>query len=321
MQLLSYTYAHCYRYNSYFYYHCFHYKTSIPGIYVFAGPSAPPVPSDIDSTSNLGNEGAYDDTGFITQMDPQTQQCSLSEKDTNKMEMQKAYSISQVAQGKDSRRMHVFILYGMMVICLVMLAVFIFVFLEKYSAISEEVKELHLNSSMLTMTVLKDLDDNRANQETIQKSLRNDLTELQGITAFICKHSSISYSSCPPKWKVKENTCYYFSSRTNTWRESLSYCIEQHAHLVSVESDEEQGFLRDNIIDKGTHWLGMTDIEQEGKWRWNEDSKLVTISFWDIDEPKKGYNKNCGLMYSNGSWASAACSLSYHWICKKRFIC
>lgn len=48
---------------------------------------------NLDSTSNLGNEGAYDDTGFITQMDPQTQQCSLSEKDTNKMEMQKGMDV------------------------------------------------------------------------------------------------------------------------------------------------------------------------------------------------------------------------------------
>lgn len=237
------------------------------------------------------------------------------------MEMQKAFSSSQVAQVKDNRRMHVFLLYGMMVICFVMLAVFIFLFLVKYSEISQELKELHLNNSEMTMSVLKDLDDIRAKQEIIQKSLRNDFSELQGITASICKHVSVRFSSCPSKWKAKENACYYFSSGTKSWSESLLYCIGQSAHLVSVESDEEQEFLRNTISTKGTHWLGTTDKEQDGKWRWSADGSLVSISVWDIGEPKKGYNKDCGIMYPNGSWAADACSLPYHWICKKHLIC
>ncbi|XP_060096678.1 C-type lectin domain family 17, member A-like [Heteronotia binoei] len=291
------------------------------GIYIFAGPSAPPLPSDIDSLSSFGDKGEYDDTGSITQMDPQTQQWSSSEKEKNNMEMQKAYSSSQTPQGKDSRRMHMFILYGMIVVCFAMLAAFIFLFLVKYSAISEELKELHMNNSEMTMIVLKDLDDIRAKQEIMQKSVRNDFIELQSITGFICKHFSITYSSCPSKWKAKANTCYYFSTGTKTWSEALSFCIGQSAHLVSVESDEEQGFLRNTISLKGTYWLGTTDIVQDGKWRWSEGDVLVTTSFWDIGEPKKGYNKDCGIMYPNGSWAAAACSLPHHWICKKRLIC
>ncbi|KAL8211739.1 UNVERIFIED_CONTAM: hypothetical protein K2H54_015037, partial [Gekko kuhli] len=282
-------------------------------IYAFAGASAPPLPSEIDSQSSLGDKGEYDDMGFITQVDPQTVQCSSTEKEQNNMEMQKAFPSLQAAQGKDNRRRHVCILYGMMITCLVMLAVFIFLFLGKYSEISEELKELHLNNSEMTMSVLKDLDDIRAKQEIIQKSLRNDVTGLQGIT--------VRFSSCPPKWKAKENACYYFSSGTKLWSESLSYCIEQSAHLVSVESDEEQDFLRNSISTKGTYWLGITDKEQDGKWRWSEDGSLVSISLWDIGEPKTGYNEDCGIMYPNGSWAAAACSLPYHWICKKRLVC
>ncbi|XP_077183437.1 C-type lectin domain family 17, member A-like isoform X2 [Paroedura picta] len=290
------------------------------GIYTFAGASASHHPSEIDTPKSLGDGGVYDDADFVTQTDPQTQQCSSTEKNNN-MEMQKAYSSSQAAKGKDSRKMHMFFLYGMMITCFLMLAAVIFLFLTKYSAVSEELKELHLNNTEMTTTVLKGLDDIRTKQDIIQKSLRNDLTELQGIIAFLCKHMSISYSACPPKWRARENACYYFSSNTKTWSESLSYCAGQSAHLASVESDEEQAFLRDSISTKGTHWLGTTDIERDGKWRWSEDDKLVTISFWDIGEPKKGYNKDCGIMYPNGSWAADACSLPYHWICKKRLIC
>ncbi|XP_048343333.1 C-type lectin domain family 17, member A-like isoform X1 [Sphaerodactylus townsendi] len=288
------------------------------GIYISA---VPPLPAEIDSPSSLGDEQQYDDTGFITGMDLQTQQFSSTEKEKKEMEMQKAYSSSQAGQGKDTRRMHVFLLYGLVVICFVMLVVLIVLFLGKYSEISQELKELHFNNSEMTMTVLKDLDDIRAKQDIIQKSVRNDFTDLQDITASICKKLSISHSSCPSKWTAKENACYYFSSGTRTWSESQSYCIEQRAYLVSVESDEEQVFLRNAITSRGTYWLGATDISQDGKWRWSEDDKLVTISFWDIGEPKKGYNKDCGIMYPNGSWAAAACSISYHWICKKHLIC
>ncbi|XP_054834427.1 C-type lectin domain family 17, member A-like [Eublepharis macularius] len=254
-------------------------------------------------------------------MDPQIQKNSSTEKGEKGMEMQKANSTCQAAQRKDGRRKHVFILYGMLATCFVMLAVLIFLFLVKYSAISEELRELHFNHSEMTMTVLKDLDDIRTKQEIIQKSLRNDFVELQGITASICKQFSISYSSCPHKWKARGDACYFFSTGMKTWSDSLSDCIERKAHLVTVESDEEQGFLANTISAVGTYWLGATDIKQDGKWRWNEDDKLVTISFWDIGEPKKGYNNDCGIIYPNGSWAAARCSFPNHWVCKKHLIC
>ncbi|XP_061472653.1 CD209 antigen-like protein E isoform X2 [Rhineura floridana] len=325
------------------------------GVYVLAQPSAPPLPPKPDTPSSFEDDD-YDDAGVVTAMVSESQTTPSAPNEKRNMDNQKAlhprcgpwYSSinalpsdhvtnssncvppdSDSPQKKSTRRFHVVVLYVLVTICCVMWAGLLFVILVKYSgiseelqALSEELQTLNFNQSEKLMRMRKDLDYVYTTQRILERTASNNFSELQDITTSICSSgkSSISHS-CPTNWKTEGHNCYYISTEKKNWTDALWYCIIHRAHLVSIWSDKEQGFLRDNIDNTMTYWLGVVHIESEGKWRWREGDLIVSTAFWDVGEPQTDDEKNCGIMHPNGTWASAVCSLPYQWICKKKLIC
>ncbi|XP_053232351.1 C-type lectin domain family 12 member B-like isoform X2 [Podarcis raffonei] len=327
--------------------------TTSQGIYTLAKPAKPPLPpkpvergravpgpvsrcsgeideenqieleswkdgSTVDSPNSFDDDDDYDDGGVVTAMTPASQTTPLA--DRRGMDAKKAPANAESPQRKDSRRIHVFILYVLVAICFVMLSALLVLVLVKYSGLSEEIQALHLNKSEMLLRVKKDLDDVQAAQKIMERTISNNFSELQDVTEFICSSRNYSHP-CPKDWKTKEKNCYYISEETKNWTDALWQCIYNRAYLVSIWSDDEQGFLRDNIHSASTYWLGAAYNEKEGKWRWKEGHLLISTAFWDIGQPQMGAEKECGVMHPNGTWASAVCSLPYRWICKRRLFC
>ncbi|XP_061472657.1 C-type lectin domain family 4 member E-like isoform X6 [Rhineura floridana] len=256
------------------------------GVYVLAQPSAPPLPPKPDTPSSFEDDD-YDDAGVVTAMVSESQTTPSAPNEKRNMDNQKDSGIS-----------------------------------EELQALSEELQTLNFNQSEKLMRMRKDLDYVYTTQRILERTASNNFSELQDITTSICSSgkSSISHS-CPTNWKTEGHNCYYISTEKKNWTDALWYCIIHRAHLVSIWSDKEQGFLRDNIDNTMTYWLGVVHIESEGKWRWREGDLIVSTAFWDVGEPQTDDEKNCGIMHPNGTWASAVCSLPYQWICKKKLIC
>ncbi|XP_062977606.1 low affinity immunoglobulin epsilon Fc receptor-like [Elgaria multicarinata webbii] len=192
--------------------------------------------------------------------------------------------------------------------------------LKRDSALSEELQALNLNFSEMLKRVKKDLNHVKETQKISERTVSNTFSQFEDITASICRSSSIN-NSCPTKWKMWGGNCYYFSMAKKSWTEALWYCINNRAHLLSIWSDAEEDFLINNLDNSSIYWLGVTDLEMEGKWRWREGGQTASTSFWDIGQPQRSEDKNCGVIHPNGTWASAMCSLPYHWICKQKLIC
>ncbi|MBN3291551.1 CLC4E protein, partial [Polypterus senegalus] len=45
---------------------------------------------------------------------------------------------------------------------------------------------------------------------------------------------------CPQSWMLFNSKCYLFSSNMLTWAEGLDGCRQNGAHLVIIESEQEQ---------------------------------------------------------------------------------
>ncbi|XP_053149424.1 C-type lectin domain family 17, member A-like [Hemicordylus capensis] len=316
----------------------------VKGIYMFAEP-APPLPPKSGSASSFDDEDEedrndyedgidydndYDDAGFVTSVAPETESMPSGVKEIQDMEEQKDAGttnittpfINKSAERKDSRRLLIVILYVLVTMSFAMWTGLLSLILVKYSALSEELKALNLSHLEMLRTVKEDLGFIQTTQHILERSIKQNFNELQDITASTCSSKNITFfHSCPTSWKSQGGNCYYFSTerkdRNNAWLD----CISERAHLVSICSDDEQGFLKNSISD--TYWLGMTDSEVEGKWMWQDMDLHVSTSYWDFTkgEPKEGKEKNCGIMNPGGTWASAQCTLQYRWICKKKLIC
>ncbi|KAG7458557.1 hypothetical protein MATL_G00221520 [Megalops atlanticus] len=124
--------------------------------------------------------------------------------------------------------------------------------------------------------------------------------------------------TCPQDWMRFRCNCYYISSEHKTWTESQQYCRDREADLVIIETRQEQEFL--NTL-SGTFWIGLTDTEKEGTWKWVDGHTLQSGS-WRKGEPNNAQgDENCAASYCgfhhhySGSqcWNDQPCSIKLSW--------
>ncbi|XP_036000781.1 CD209 antigen-like protein C isoform X2 [Fundulus heteroclitus] len=121
-----------------------------------------------------------------------------------------------------------------------------------------------------------------------------------------------------PGWTLFRSRAYYISPTKKSWQESRAYCQSVDADLMIINSREEQVFANSFKLHM---WIGLTDSETEGTWKWVDGSPLTT-SYWGSQEPNGKTEENCGEIKSfttERSWNDGTCSLQLNWICEMKF--
>ncbi|XP_073715933.1 CD209 antigen-like protein A [Misgurnus anguillicaudatus] len=113
---------------------------------------------------------------------------------------------------------------------------------------------------------------------------------------------------------VFQSSLYFISSEKKTWSDSRTKCTQRGADLIIINNQEEQDFLKNM---PGPNWIGLSDSDVEGTWKWVDGSTLNT-RFWDksTNEPNGGTAENCAFIYSSG-WGDYPCTYTFNWICEK----
>ncbi|XP_063094201.1 C-type lectin domain family 4 member A-like isoform X2 [Cavia porcellus] len=79
------------------------------------------------------------------------------------------------------------------------------------------------------------------------------------------------WSCCPKNWKSFSVHCYLFSNDFKTWNESAENCYRMEAHLVVINSKEEQDFIIQNLKIISAY-VGLSDPEGQKQWQWVDHS-------------------------------------------------
>ncbi len=116
---------------------------------------------------------------------------------------------------------------------------------------------------------------------------------------------SIEYLSLSPDETLEFNGHRYEYYHLGTsWDQAYMICEKKGGHLVSVNSQEENTFVKNLSAKYDTYcWLGFTDLHQEGNWYWIT-GESVNYSNWNSGEPNNTNNcENYAYMFSNsGLW-------------------
>jgi len=126
--------------------------------------------------------------------------------------------------------------------------------------------------------------------------------------------------ACPCQVESKaDEGDYLFCGASVTWNEAVSRCEDYNRQLVVIQNESENYFLTD-ILDTrlpSIWWIGMSDSEQEGDWRWIDGSEL-TLDAWHQGEPNDYGGEDCGEIYRWGSetWNDAPCDANNNFICE-----
>ncbi|XP_068778894.1 C-type lectin domain family 17, member A-like isoform X3 [Struthio camelus] len=152
-------------------------------------------------------------------------------------------------------------------------------------------------------------DEAAAAARTQQQQLQQDLASLRKSLAELLR-------PCPRGWATFGGSCYYFSAVGRRWREAEGFCAAHSAHLLIVNSAAEQDFVVRTAPQPRGYWLGLSDREKEGSWRW-QDGTPLGLSFWSSGEPNGGRGENCATLLPDGRWNDLACERPDYWVCER----
>lgn len=80
---------------------------------------------------------------------------------------------------------------------------------------------------------------------------------------------------------------YFLTESRSSWTEAQAEAIAKGGNLVTINNAEEQNWLLDVFGRNELFWIGITDAETEGVWKWVSGEK-VTYTNWTPNEPNNG---------------------------------
>ncbi|ELT91076.1 hypothetical protein CAPTEDRAFT_87018, partial [Capitella teleta] len=127
---------------------------------------------------------------------------------------------------------------------------------------------------------------------------------------------------CSAGWESYDDNCYsLIKTDALTWMEAEGQCKEWGAHLVSILSQNEMDFIHDllvqnEVFNTGTY-IGLTDTDEEGIWRWVDSGQKAIYSYWEVrqntySEPDGSFLENCAVILLSSlrghrSWRDVPC--------------
>lgn len=114
----------------------------------------------------------------------------------------------------------------------------------------------------------------------------------------------------PPKsvWVINPaNGHAYKKIQCRDWHDAQQKAVEEGAHLVSINNEDEQHWLQ-AIFRSHSSWIGLTDVEKEGTWQW-DSGEPVTYTNWltqpifpdTLPDTEKDY---VVMTFRDGEWLS-----------------
>ncbi|XP_028836136.1 uncharacterized protein LOC114790332 isoform X2 [Denticeps clupeoides] len=126
---------------------------------------------------------------------------------------------------------------------------------------------------------------------------------------------------CQNGWKNYMSSCYKFQMTDfpwTTWNKGKTNCSQLGAHLVIIDTKEEQEYINNHTRyyydDFHGYWFGLSK-SHAGKWHWVNGSELNGGNWKDNRD-----DGNCAMTMPSSdpsrSWAAKNCAMENRWICE-----
>ncbi|XP_036065752.1 CD209 antigen-like protein E [Oryzias melastigma] len=179
------------------------------------------------------------------------------------------------------------------------------------------------------------LESNKTHNDELQKQLellQAERAALQSNTSDIVESCGL----CMPGWFLSNTSCYFYGKRQFNkginWTTSREDCIRRGADLAVFDTVEEHIMVFERLpkVKWGTYlwgigglWIGLTDHQREGTWKWINNATLNYTRFWMDGEPNNHWSaEHCvGLMNTDKGLKSlfdARCESHREYLCEKK---
>ncbi|KAK0417824.1 hypothetical protein QR680_013230 [Steinernema hermaphroditum] len=108
---------------------------------------------------------------------------------------------------------------------------------------------------------------------------------------------------------------YIFMDDKENWYVAKDSCHKWGGHLVTVESEAENEFVRS--LHHRFAWIGINDIQKEGEYVW-VDGSSTPFRRWKPGQPDNlDHNENCVEQDELGTWNDRFCFLARYYVCER----
>lgn len=105
-----------------------------------------------------------------------------------------------------------------------------------------------------------------------------------------------------------------------SWAAAKTLCESMGAKLATIRTDDNLEDVNDAIDAadvKDDFWIGATDSNSQGTFKWASDGTTVTYSNWASNEPSGSAGLDCAeLARSNRKWRARSCASTNYAICE-----
>ncbi|KAI7793240.1 putative C-type lectin domain family 17 [Triplophysa rosa] len=213
-------------------------------------------------------------------------------------------------KGSESMRIRV---YRSVIVCMGLLCILLVTFIVMFVLINANSHQCHNETSTEDRDQLLTKDTNLTkddNTNLTEQLLFNDTNLTKEMEVLIFGNKNLSYDKDKLKGQMKnlqmylgkvvgwiyyQFSFYHISTKEKSWDDSRSYCKERGADLIIINNKEEQGFIQ-KMSNGRSHWIGLSDSDEEGRWKWVDNSTLISGSWWS-GEPNGQTKENCGSLH------------------------
>ncbi|XP_028249455.1 CD209 antigen-like protein C [Parambassis ranga] len=209
--------------------------------------------------------------------------------------------------------------YRAVILCLGLLSVFLLVGLITLCVHYQRVGDLTSINANLTehLQISADkLSSMTEERDRLTANLTAKIKELDRLQSLL-DHSK----TCPSGWTMFGCSCYLVPPKSGSWDEGRADCRGRGADLVVIDCIQEQRFL--TTFTTQPSWIGLTDREEEGTWKWIDGTPL-NLTDWNQGQPDNGKGdprygeEDCVHIRAQGTshWNDLSCAAQLKWVCE-----
>ena len=134
--------------------------------------------------------------------------------------------------------------------------------------------------------------------------------------------------------EIIQHTISSIGNNYSAFQEAKDVCQNKKSKLVEIDSREENTAIVNEVIkqrfraQKQNFWLGLTDQEVEGDWRWTNGGERPSFTDWYPGEPNNAGSEgqNCAILNTKdgkNKWYDIPCHRekiaweTFHALCEK----